>query len=43
MKLISSEQALRVDRPPSAFSFATGGSVPATQGQRYAENKKALP
>jgi hypothetical protein len=28
------EQALRVDRPPSALSFATQDSVPATQGQR---------
>ena len=30
----TSEQALRVDRPPSALSFATCGSLPATQGQR---------
>ena len=28
------EQALRVDRPPSALGFATQGSLPATQGQR---------
>jgi len=28
------EQALRVDRPPSALSFATQDSLPATQGQR---------
>ena len=29
------EQALRVDRPPSALGFATQGSLPATQGQRW--------
>jgi len=29
------EQALRVDRPPSALSFATKDSLPATQGQRW--------
>jgi hypothetical protein len=28
------QQALRVDRPPSALSFATPISLPATQGQR---------
>jgi hypothetical protein len=28
------EQALRVDRPPSALSFAALASLPATQGQR---------
>ena len=28
------EQALRVDRPPSALVFATSSSLPATQGQR---------
>jgi hypothetical protein len=28
------EQALRVDRPPSALSFATSSFLPATQGQR---------
>jgi len=28
------EQALRVDRPPSAFSSATLSCLPATQGQR---------
>jgi len=31
----TSEQDLRVDRPPSALSFATCGSPPATQGQRW--------
>jgi hypothetical protein len=31
------EQALRVDRPPSALGFATQGSLPATQGQRYTD------
>jgi hypothetical protein len=29
------EQALRVDRPPSGLSYATPGSLPATQGQRW--------
>ena len=28
------EQALRVDRPPSALSLATQDSLSATQGQR---------
>jgi len=28
------EQALRVDRPPSALSFAAPSPLPATQGQR---------
>ncbi len=28
------EQALRVDRPPTALGFATTSSLPATQGQR---------
>jgi hypothetical protein len=28
------EQALRADRPPPALSFATAGSLPATQGRR---------
>ena len=28
------EQAPRVDRPPSSLSYATPGSLPATQGQR---------
>jgi len=28
------EQALRVDRPPSALCYATPASLPATQGQR---------
>jgi hypothetical protein len=28
------EQALRVDRPPFALSFATSSFLPATQGQR---------
>jgi hypothetical protein len=31
------EQALRVDRPPSALSFATSSFLPATQGQRSME------
>jgi len=30
----TSEQALRVDRPPSSLSCATPSSLPATQGQR---------
>ena len=30
----SSEQALRVDRPPPTLSYATLGFSPATQGQR---------
>ena len=29
------EQALRVDRPLSALSFATSSFLPATQGQRW--------
>jgi len=29
------EQAPRVDRPPSSFSYAAQGSLPATQGQRW--------
>ena len=28
------EHAPRVDRPPSSLSYATPGSLPATQGQR---------
>jgi hypothetical protein len=28
------EQALRVDRPPSSLFYATAISLPATQGQR---------
>jgi len=28
------EQAPGVDRPPSSLSYATLGSLPATQGQR---------
>ena len=36
----TSEQALRVDRPPSALSFATCGSLPATQGQRWKDARK---
>ena len=35
------EQAPRVDRPPSSLCFATKGSLPATQGQRYAGHAKA--
>jgi hypothetical protein len=29
------EQALRVDRPPSALSFATSSFLPATQGKHW--------
>ena len=31
------EQALRVDRPPSALGFATQGSLPATQGKLWTD------
>ncbi len=31
------QQALRADRPPTALGFATASSLPATQGQRWAE------
>ncbi|MFI0403957.1 MAG: tetratricopeptide repeat protein [Cyanobium sp.] len=34
------EQAPRVGRPPSAFSFATPSSLPATQGQRWANQQE---
>ncbi len=34
------EQALREDRPPSAFSVATPGTLPATQGQRSKGRQK---
>jgi len=36
------EQALRVDRPPAALSFATPSFMPATQGQRYAAEFTAI-
>jgi hypothetical protein len=35
------EQALRVDRPSSALSFATTGSLPATQGQRSEDRQSS--
>lgn len=31
---LEAQQALRLDRPPSALSYATAGTLPATQGQR---------
>jgi hypothetical protein len=34
------EQALRVDRSPSALSFAAPGFLPATQGQRSKDQQK---
>jgi hypothetical protein len=34
------EQAPRVDRPPPTLSYATPGSLPATQGQRYANDER---
>ena len=38
--LRSIQQTPRVDRPPSTLCYATPGSLPATQGQRYADLKK---
>jgi hypothetical protein len=37
------EQALRVDRSPSALSFAAPNSLPATQGQRSASEIPLFP
>ena len=34
----TSEQAPRVDRPPSTLRYATPVSLPATQGQRWADS-----
>jgi len=33
-RALDAYQAPRVDRPPRALSYATSGSLPATQGQR---------
>jgi hypothetical protein len=33
----AAQQAPRVDRPPTTLCCATLGSLPATQGQRYAD------